>query len=75
MAWPQVLDFFGMPVVVEPAPGRLSGDAGLLPVRLFDEPIGLTRPGKPNWRRSMRICSRRRPRRRTANMGYPIFRR
>ncbi len=21
-AWPQVLDFFGMPIVIEPSPGR-----------------------------------------------------
>jgi hypothetical protein len=42
-AWPQVLDFFGTPLVVEPSPGQLSGDAGLLPVRQFDQRIGLTR--------------------------------
>src|SRR5262250_1088410 len=41
-AWPQVLDFFGTPLVVEPSPGQLSGDAGLLPVRQFDERVGLT---------------------------------
>jgi hypothetical protein len=42
-AWPQVLDFFGTPLVLEPPPGQLSGDAGLLPVRQFDQRIGLTR--------------------------------
>jgi hypothetical protein len=42
-AWPQVLDFFGTPLVIEPSPGQLSSDAGLLPVRQFDERIGLTR--------------------------------
>jgi hypothetical protein len=42
-AWPQVLDFFGTPLVIEPSPGQLSGDAGLLPVRQFDQRIGLTR--------------------------------
>jgi hypothetical protein len=42
-AWPQVLDFFGIPLVIEPSPGQLSGDAGLLPVRQFDQRIGLTR--------------------------------
>jgi hypothetical protein len=42
-AWPQVLDFFGTPLVIEPSPGQLSGDAGLLPIRQFDERIGLTR--------------------------------
>jgi hypothetical protein len=26
--WPQVLDFFGTPFIVEPSEGRLSGDAG-----------------------------------------------
>jgi hypothetical protein len=29
--WPQFLDFFGTPLVIEP----LSSDAGLLPIRLF----------------------------------------
>jgi hypothetical protein len=51
-AWPQVLDFLGTPVVIEPSPGQLSSDAGLLPVRQFDQRIGLAaellhRPGKP----------------------------
>src|SRR5262249_34439801 len=27
--WPQVLDFFGTSLVIEPSPGQLSGDAGL----------------------------------------------
>jgi hypothetical protein len=42
-AWPQILDFFGTPLVIEPSPGQLSGDAGLLPIRQFDQRIGLTR--------------------------------
>ena len=42
-AWPQVLDFFGMSLVIEPSRGQLSGDAGLLPIRQFDQRIGLTR--------------------------------
>jgi hypothetical protein len=42
-AWPQCLDFFGMPVIIEPSAGQLTGDAGLLPIREFDERIGLTR--------------------------------
>jgi hypothetical protein len=41
--WPQVLDFFGTPLVIEPAAGQLSSDAGLLPIRPFDHRIGLTR--------------------------------
>ena len=41
--WPHVLDFFGTPLVIEPSAGQLSGDAGLLPVRQFDQRIGLTR--------------------------------
>src|SRR5437868_8824019 len=41
--WPQVLDFFGTPLVIEPSPGQLSSDAGLLPIRQFDQRIGLTR--------------------------------
>jgi hypothetical protein len=41
-AWPQVLDFFGTLPVNEPSAGQLSGDAGLLPIRQFDQRIGLT---------------------------------
>jgi len=41
--WSQCLDFFGTPLVIEPSPGQLSSDAGLLPVRQFDERVGLTR--------------------------------
>jgi hypothetical protein len=36
------VDFFGPPLVIEPSPGQLSSDAGLLPIRQFDERIGLT---------------------------------
>jgi hypothetical protein len=35
--------FFGTPVLIEASPGQLSGDAGLLPIREFDERAGLTR--------------------------------
>jgi hypothetical protein len=42
-AWPQVLDFFGTPLVIEPSAGQLCGDAGLLPIRQFDQRISLTR--------------------------------
>jgi hypothetical protein len=42
-AWPQVLDFFGTPLVIEPSAGQLSSDAGLLPIRQLDQRIGLTR--------------------------------
>jgi hypothetical protein len=42
-AWPQSLDFFGMPLIIEPSAGQLSSDAGLLPLRQFDQGIGLTR--------------------------------
>jgi hypothetical protein len=41
-AWPQVLDFFGTSLVLEPSPGQLTSDAGLLPVRQFDQRIGFT---------------------------------
>jgi hypothetical protein len=41
-AWPQVLDLFGTPLVIEPSPGQLASDAGLLPVRQFNQRIGLT---------------------------------
>jgi hypothetical protein len=37
---PQV---FGTPLVIEPSPGQLTSDAGLLPIRQFDERIGLSR--------------------------------
>jgi len=38
------LDFFGsMPVVMEPSTDQVSSDAGLLPIRQFDEQLGLTR--------------------------------
>jgi hypothetical protein len=30
-------------LVIEPSPGQLTSDAGLLPVRPFDQRIGLTR--------------------------------
>jgi hypothetical protein len=36
------VSFFGTPLVIEPSPGQLSSDAGLLPIRQFDERIGLT---------------------------------
>ena len=42
-AWQECLDFFGLPIVLAPSQGQLSGDAGLLPIRQFDEDIGLTR--------------------------------
>jgi hypothetical protein len=42
-AWPQVLDFFGTPLVIERSPGQFSGDAGLLPVGLSDRGIGFAR--------------------------------
>jgi hypothetical protein len=41
--WPQILDFFGTPRVIEPSPGQFSSDAGLLPIRQFDQRVGLTR--------------------------------
>jgi hypothetical protein len=41
-AWQQTFDFFQLPVVVEPSTSTLTSDAGLLPIRQFDEQIGLT---------------------------------
>jgi hypothetical protein len=41
-AWQRTLAFFGRPIVVEPSHAALSGDAGLLPIRQFDQRIGLT---------------------------------
>jgi Transposase DDE domain group 1 len=41
-AWQQTLVFFDRPIVVEPSHAALSSDAGLLPLRQFDEWIALT---------------------------------
>ena len=40
--WQKSFGFFGKPVVVKPSESALSSDAGLLPIRQFDEAIGLT---------------------------------
>jgi hypothetical protein len=40
--WPQFLDFFGTPLVIEPSPGQLASDAGPLLVRQLDPRVGLT---------------------------------
>jgi hypothetical protein len=42
--WLQSLDFFHVPLVIEPSRGPLPNDAGLLPIRQFDPCIGLARP-------------------------------
>ena len=68
-AWPQVLDFFGAPLVIEPSAGQLSSHAGLLPIRQFDQRIGLTRavadalddPRDPDRRQFRRPASRAKP--------------
>jgi hypothetical protein len=39
---PVTLSFFGLPIVIEPSRAALTSDAGLLPLRQFDEQIGLT---------------------------------
>jgi len=42
-AWQATFDFWGkLPILVEPSKTHLSSDAGLLPVRQFDEHIALT---------------------------------
>src|SRR5579862_1242978 len=41
-AWQRTFDFFELPVVIEPSRATLSSDAGLLPLRQFDEQIALT---------------------------------
>jgi len=40
--WQMSFDFLDKPVVVEPSEAELTSDAGLLPIRQFDEAIGLT---------------------------------
>ena len=40
--WQKSFDFFGKLVVVRPSEAELTGDAGLLPIREFDQRIGLT---------------------------------
>lgn len=43
-AWQATFDFWNeLPIIVEPSDAQLSSDAGLLPLRQFDEQIGLTR--------------------------------
>src|SRR5262249_47064277 len=42
-AWQERLDFFGLPIVIEPSRSSLTSDAGLLPIRQFDEHLGFTR--------------------------------
>jgi hypothetical protein len=58
--WPQVLDFFGMPLGIEPAPGQLSSDAGLLLILQFDQRIRLTGLSPMSW--TMPCCSAARSR-------------
>lgn len=42
-AWQQTFDFLGQrPIAVEPVDAHLSTDAGLLPIRQYDESLGLT---------------------------------
>ena len=40
--WQKSFEFFGKPVVVQPSEAELTSDAGLLPIREFDQRIGLT---------------------------------
>jgi hypothetical protein len=43
-AWQGTFDFWGkLPIIVEPSKAQLTSDAGLLPLRQFDEHLGLTR--------------------------------
>lgn len=41
-AWQETFFFFDLPIVVEPSQGQLSSDAGLLPLREFDERLHFT---------------------------------
>ena len=40
--WQKSFDFFGKPVVVRPSEAELTSDAGLPPIRQFDQRVGLT---------------------------------
>jgi len=40
--WQKSFGFFGKPVVVQPGEAELTSDAGLMPIREFDQRIGLT---------------------------------
>jgi len=40
--WQKSFGFFGKPVVVQPGEAELTSDAGLLPIREFDQRIGMT---------------------------------
>ncbi len=35
--WQQVFDFFGTPLMIGLTPGQILGEAGLLPIRQFDQ--------------------------------------
>ena len=48
-AWQRTFDFFDLPVVIEPSRATLSSDAGLLPLRPFDQCVGLTRGTAAAW--------------------------
>jgi hypothetical protein len=56
--WQHTFQFLSKkPIVVEPVEAQLTSDAGLLPIRQFDETIGLTQgfanalddPRHPSW--------------------------
>src|SRR5437588_3200826 len=58
-AWQGTFDFWDeLPIVVEPSQAQLTSDAGLLPLRQFDEHIGLTQQFAQALEdpRSLRCC-------------------
>lgn len=61
-AWQHTFQFaHGKPIVVEPSEALLTSDAGLLPIRAFDEQIGLTQQFADVLQDTRRACQTTHP--------------